>query len=137
MSKDKNGIEIKCENCEYLTATKFCEISAYKTTFGREGCIKGNNFYAKRSVLEARILELQKENKLFYNNVLNADFSLTVAILNWLESHTESIKAYRIQASQNPEIIRTLIENRETLMNFPERLELYYLPKKKKFFLHE
>ena len=53
--KDENGIEIKCENCEYYNG-KFCEA---RDTYPE--CNKGSYFNPTIDAYKARIAELQEE----------------------------------------------------------------------------
>lgn len=61
--KDKNGIEIKCENCDDFipvgTNDRGCMLyeEDCENVFGGKGCV----FKASREALEARIADLEKK----------------------------------------------------------------------------
>lgn len=63
--KDKNGIDIKCDNCAYNCADDGCDVSCKFD----DTCFSKENFTVRSAILEARIAELQKyESKYDYLN---------------------------------------------------------------------
>lgn len=81
MLKDKNGIEVCCENCELYNG-KFCEArEAYPY------CNKGGYFNPSISAYEVRIAELQKREQSHLENftIEEIDFikkAISMAILD-------------------------------------------------------
>jgi len=53
---DKNGIEIKCKNCNYANDSRIC----YDHKESGD-CVNLKAFFASRKALEARIAELQAQ----------------------------------------------------------------------------
>ena len=76
--KDKNGIEICCQNCEYYDG-KFCDI---RETFPK--CIKKDYFIPTTEAYEARIAELQEHNDILQKRV--AELSMELLDYNMKEN---------------------------------------------------
>ena len=97
--KDKNGIEICCENCDdFIPAgtndrgCMLCEEDC-ETAFGTKRCI----FRASTKALKAHIAELQSENKrlldcLTEHNILHPDVQKGMDRLNALADKREGLK---------------------------------------------
>lgn len=85
--KDENGIEIKCENCEYYNG-KFCEA---RDTYPE--CNKGSYFNPTIDAYKARIAELQEVIKLDLKSVNIDECTGTLAEKNYQSA---------IKQKQNP-----------------------------------
>lgn len=89
--KDKNGIEIKCENCECYNG-RFCE--------AKETCPECNKkayFNPTANAYEARIAELQKENALLKDgdsHIMDVKISpkFIKSIIRIVNSEVEAVK---------------------------------------------
>ena len=101
--KDKNGIEIKCENCEYYNGN-FCE--AWKTC---PECNKGGYFNPTTDAYEARIADLEKK------------LTETVKLLGERSRECGELEAYnevlqrRIREFSMELLDRTMKENKDVL----------------------
>lgn len=89
--KDKNGIEICCENCAFYDG-KFCDI---RETFPE--CSEKDYFLPTEEAYKARIAELQAENKrlldcLTEHHILHPDVQEAMDRLNALADEREGLK---------------------------------------------
>lgn len=101
--KDENGIEIKCENCEYYNG-KFCEV---RETYPE--CNKGSYFNPTIDAYKAHIAELEK--KLTKTIKLLGERSRECGEL---EAHNEVLQR-RIEEFSMELLDRTMKENKDVL----------------------
>ena len=112
--KDKNGIEIDCENCRHY---EYCDDKFYPDVAnGGEGC----NFEASAKALEVRIAELQEVIKLDLKSVNIDDINGTLT-----EAYEGKIKELEEDFCTTTALLGEIAQERDKLREKVKELEAH------------